>query len=178
MPNVVLAVQVSMSAAELATQLLAQTNQNRLLQTPVTSHGPITLSNVTSHPLTVSQYLAQIALQQQRYQHLAIPSMRIEVPCSVDANSQALPLQFPGNSSQLVQTVSNDQFMLPQNQPVIFQQMSAPSVTAVSLPHPIIVNAQPMQHQPHAAAGFQSLQVSGYGVVNNWNATYTHSFKL
>lgn len=146
-----------MSAVELAVQLLAQTNQSQPLQTPVASHGPVTLSNINPQPVTLSTLLAQVALQQERQQQAAIPGMHIGVN-SADSNMQVLPLHFSASSSQFNQTGSDGQLVQPHNQPVILQQLSAPSVAAVSLPS-LIVNAQSVQQQPSIPTGFQSFQV-------------------
>lgn len=151
-----LSFQVSMSAVELAMQLLAQTNQSQPLPTPVTLRGPFTLSNVTPQPFTVSSPPTQIALQQERQQQAVTPAIHIGVN-SADSNMQALPLHFPAYNSQFIQTGSSEQLVHPHSQPVILQ--SDASVTAVSMPPPLIVNAPSVQPQPSVPTGFQSLQV-------------------
>lgn len=156
-----------MPATELASQLLAQTSRSPTIQPQVSV--PVTpqysMPSISHQQMTVNQLLAEIALQQQRQQQPTTPTLQYVIPSSVGSTTSILPLRLSSDGSQLIQTVSSGQLVQSSDQPIILRRVTTvdqvPSVTAVPLPPPIIVNAQHLQQQqPPPTPGYQQLQVS------------------
>jgi len=154
-----------MPAGELAAQLLAQTSASQSMQPQLPASGslPYAISNVLPQPITVTQLLAQMAMQQQKQQQMNTAALQFSVSNSGASSTPMLPLRLSADGSQLFQTMSSGQLSQQCSQPIILRQVSsvdqAPTVTTVSWPPPIIVSTHHVQQQQSAPTGFQQYQV-------------------
>jgi hypothetical protein len=153
---------VTIPAGELAAQLLAQTGSNQSMQPQLTLSGchPYAVTNVSPQPLTVTQLLAQMAVQQQRQQQqLTTGALQFGVRNSTDSSTPVMPLHLSADGSQLYQAISGGQLSQQSSQPFILQHVSSvPTVTTMSWPPPILVGTQHLQQQQSAPTGFQQFQ--------------------